>query len=221
MRPDFARLSTHEIAASLLALVEEVGPAILIVHSAGGPLAWWIAEQRPDRVAAVIGLAPGGPANLLPELPEDPSELLARDDAAELGHPICVPETAPVWLGPDFIAAYWANGDRFPREALDQYRRSIVPESARVLNERFNVGGRGLSIDDPGALRTCPILILTGDQDPRHPRALDAATAAYLGAEFIWLPDRGVTGNGHMLMIEDNSDAIAALALDWLRDQGL
>ncbi|HLZ67475.1 MAG TPA: alpha/beta fold hydrolase [Aliidongia sp.] len=221
MRHDFATLSTVEIAESLLALLEEIGPAVLVVHSASGPMAWWLAERRPDRLRAIIGVAPGAPANLLAELPDDPEAIYALRDDQSLGCPVCVPEDRPVWAAPAFMAAYWANAPRFPRAALSRYQRSVVPESARVLNERFNIGGRGLRIGDPAALRQRPILIITGDNDPRHPRAVDAATADYLGAEFIWLPDRGITGNGHMLMIEDNSDDIAAVTIDWLATKGL
>lgn len=57
MRPDFARLSTHEIATSLRAFMEGLGPRIIVAHSAGGPLAWWLAEERPDLVKAIVSLA--------------------------------------------------------------------------------------------------------------------------------------------------------------------
>jgi pimeloyl-ACP methyl ester carboxylesterase len=220
MRPDFATLSTLEIAQSLLALAAEVGPSILVVHSASGPMAWWMAEQRPDLICAVIGLAPGPPANILPVLPEDPAAVNALCEDHSLGCPICVPEDRPIWVEPAFMSAYWANGDRFPKAAFERYRRGVTPESARLLNERFNIGGRGLRIADPQALAGSPILIVTGDQDPRHPRAIDKATAEYLSADFVWLPDLGISGNGHMLMIENNNHEIAALALDWLRSKG-
>jgi pimeloyl-ACP methyl ester carboxylesterase len=221
MRPDFATLSTVEIAESLLALIEEIGPAVLLVHSASGPMAWWLAERCPDKIRAIVGVAPGAPANLLPDLPDDPEAIYALRNDQSLGCPVCVPEDRPIWVEPAFMAAYWANAPRFPHSALGRYQRSVVPESARVLNERFNIGGRGLRIVDPASLRRHPILIVTGDNDPRHSRAVDGATAEYLGAEFIWLPDRGITGNGHMLMIEDNSDDIAAIAIDWLAAKGL
>lgn len=81
--------------------------------------------------------------------------------------------------------------------------------------------GGGLRIGGPASLAQTPILIVTGDHDPRHPRAMDQATARYLGAEFIWLPDEGSSGNGHMPMIEDNSDEIADRLLAWLLAQGL
>ena len=35
-------------------------------------------------------------------------------------------------------------------------------------------------------------------------------------ADFIYLGDLGITGNGHMLMLERNSDALAQLIIDWI-----
>jgi pimeloyl-ACP methyl ester carboxylesterase len=219
MRPDFPALSTADVARALLALLEDIGPAIVLAHSASGPMAWWMTEQRPDLVSAVIGIAPGPPANLLRDLPDDRAEILALRDDASAGCPVYSVEDKPVWFGAEFAATYWANAPRFPRAAIERYRRSIVPESARILNERFNIGGRGLKIRDPKNLRARPVLVVTGDHDPRHPRHVDEATAAYLGAEFVWLPDRGITGNGHMMMIEDNSDDLADMILAWLDAQ--
>jgi hypothetical protein len=50
---------------------------------------------------------------------------------------------------------------------------------------------------------------------------MDETTAHYLGAEFVWLPEEGITGNGHMPMIEDNSDIVADRLIGWLRGRGL
>ena len=216
MRPDFPKLATADVATSLLALLEEIGPAVLLAHSASGPMAWWMTEQRPDLVAAVVGIAPGPPANLLRDLPDDPAAILALRDDASAGCPVYSVEDKPVWLDAAFAEAFWANAPRFPRHAFENYCRSIVPESARILNERFNIGGRGLKIRGPKNLSGHRVLIVTGDHDPRHPRAVDEATANYLGADFTWLPDRGIHGNGHMMMIEDNSDELAAMILAWL-----
>ena len=217
---DLPRLPTQAIAAAIRVLVEAIGPAVLLVHSASGPMAWWIAETAPHAVAAVIGIAPGGPANILPVLPDDPAAVAKLRDDASLGCPVLMPEDRPVVVDMAFIQAFWANAPRFPAQAVAAYAQGIVAESARLFNERFNIGGRGLAIADPANL-TMPKLIVTGDHDPRHPRAVDAATAAYLGAEYIWLPDRGIHGNGHMMRIENNSHAIAALLIDWLHTNGL
>ncbi len=63
--------------------------------------------------------------------------------------------------------------------------------------------------------------MLTGTEDLGHPRAVDEPIADWLNAngasaDFIYLGDQGITGNGHMLMLEDNSDAIAQLIIDWI-----
>jgi pimeloyl-ACP methyl ester carboxylesterase len=84
------------------------------------------------------------------------------------------------------------------------------------MNERFNIGGRGIAPDDIGRVRRKPVLIVTGEHDPRHSRAFDQRTATHLHADFVWLPDSGQSGNGHMLMLEDSSTAISTLVLDWL-----
>ena len=164
---------------------------------------------------------PGRPANLQRDLPADPDAIARLRDDPDSGHPVLSPEDRPVRFGAEFAAAFWANAPRFPKHAFETYRRGIVPESARILNERFNIGGRGLKLADPKALARTPILVVTGGLDPRHPRAADEATARALGAEFVWLPDRGIEGNGHMLMIEDNSSPLAGLALAWLDANGL
>ena len=216
MGPDFARLGTADVMASLVALLEQIGPAILLVHSASGPIAWRIAEQRPELVAAIVGIAPGPPANLLPNLPDDRAAIEALRNDSSAGWPIYAPEGVPVWLTAEAATAYWTATPRFPANAVADYLRSIGPESPRILNERFNIGGRGLSIENPANVAAIDVLIVTGDCDPRHPRALDEDTARYLGADFVWLPDRGISGNGHLMMIEDNSDSIAALILTWL-----
>jgi hypothetical protein len=35
-------------------------------------------------------------------------------------------------------------------------------------------------------------------------------------ADFCSLADHGIVGNGHVLMLETNADAIAGIILDWL-----
>lgn len=64
-----------------------------------------------------------------------------------------------------------------------------------------------------------PVAIVTGEAT--WMRDANAQAAAFLadqgfGAEHILLEQHGITGNGHMLMSETNSDQIAALLIDWL-----
>src|SRR3954470_18619457 len=49
----------------------------------------------PSCVAAVIGIAPGAPANILPALPKDPDAVAKLRDES-LGCPVMMPEDRPV-----------------------------------------------------------------------------------------------------------------------------
>jgi pimeloyl-ACP methyl ester carboxylesterase len=41
-------------------LLEKIGPAIVQVHSAGGPFSWIVANERPNLVKAIINVEGGG-----------------------------------------------------------------------------------------------------------------------------------------------------------------
>lgn len=53
--------SKRNFQASIVALMEEVGPSILIAHSAGGPQAVNAAMERPDLVSGLVLVEPTGP----------------------------------------------------------------------------------------------------------------------------------------------------------------
>lgn len=43
-------------------LLDEIGPAIIMTHRDSSPLAWLVADERPNLVKAIIALEPSGPA---------------------------------------------------------------------------------------------------------------------------------------------------------------
>ncbi len=53
--------SKRNFQASIVALLEEVGPAVLLAHSAGGPQAVNAAMERPDLTSAIALVEPTGP----------------------------------------------------------------------------------------------------------------------------------------------------------------
>ena len=60
-----------------------------------------------------------------------------------------------------------------------------------------------------------------GTTDADHPRKLDEGIVTWLNergakADFIYLGDRGITGNGHMMMLENNSTALAHQIMAWI-----
>ena len=68
-------------------------------------------------------------------------------------------------------------------------------------------------------LAKVPQLIVVGEAS--YHATYDHCTAAYLQqagvpVEFLRLEDAGIRGNGHMMMLEKNSDVIAGVLLNWL-----
>lgn len=49
-------------ATRLASLLDRIGPAIIVTHSASGPDGWLLADRRPDLVAAIVTVEPMGPA---------------------------------------------------------------------------------------------------------------------------------------------------------------
>ncbi len=219
MRANFLTMSTRDVRDSVAELLRQIGPAVLIAHSAAGPIAWSLAEQLSHLVAAVIGISPGPPANLVDELPDSAAGVDEFAKRHESGLPIYAAENELFWVDRTFVQENWFAGSQSPAGAAESFLRSVVPESPRVINERFNISGSGLAVSDPSTVARRPILILTGDSDPRHPRAMDQRTAELFNAEFVWLPDRGIVGNGHMLMSDRNSQTVSNLAIQWLRQR--
>ena len=79
-------------------------------------------------------------------------------------------------------------------------------------------------LDDPG-FPDIPVCLMWGDNLPDDGVTLtmhDVETAGHLARERPsitrdWLPEHGITGNGHMLMMEDNSWELADRAMAWIR----
>jgi pimeloyl-ACP methyl ester carboxylesterase len=82
-----------------------------------------------------------------------------------------------------------------------------------------------------GALKGVPHLVVWGDHIgqsqlwqrfvPASQRYADALRAEGGVADWWELPKLGVTGNGHMLMMDTNSDQIAQMIQKWMADRGL
>ena len=70
-------------------------------------------------------------------------------------------------------------------------------------------------------LKSIPVLIIASEAS--YHASYDHCTAQYLAQAgvkntFIRLADRGIKGNGHMMMLEKNNQEIAALMAGWLKD---
>jgi pimeloyl-ACP methyl ester carboxylesterase len=149
-------------------LLDILGEAVLVTHSAGGPVGWLTADARPDNVVAIAAIEPMGPA------------------FAQF---------------PGFGALTWG---------LTSAEITYDPPAG----DPSEVTGRRIP-----ALAGKPIAVVTGGASAfatfASPIVEFLATA---GADVrrLHLPDHGITGNGHGLIFEANSDETVKPVIDWI-----
>jgi pimeloyl-ACP methyl ester carboxylesterase len=187
--------------AALVALLDDIGPAILLTHSQSGPFGWAVADARPELVRAILAVEPNGPP-VHDVINLGPPDWFADDPAVKPYGLTLVPLTydpAPA----DASDLHFVRADAPPRPGCA--RGWLQREPARRLINLARV----------------PILMVEGEAS--YHAAFDACTSAYLtqagvAHTYLRLIDHGIRGNGHMLMLERNSDEIAAVMLAWLRN---
>ena len=182
-----------------IALLVKIGPAILMTHSQSGTFHWPIADARPNLVKAIVAVEPNGPPVFETEFkgaPEWFADMGAKKSSG-LGE---VPLTydPPLKSGEELAFVQQGKPD-----APDLVRCWQQTEPARKLPKLANI----------------PILIIVAEAS--YHASYDHCTANYLTQAgvrntMIRLESRGIRGNGHMMMLEKNSDQIAALMLEWI-----
>jgi pimeloyl-ACP methyl ester carboxylesterase len=197
------------------------GPLILLTHSMSGAYGWRLAELNRDLIHAVVGVAPAPPGNIQKTAPVY-AETDAMIETQASGRRVRIDKEKPVPPTRDFVERKLIGESRFfPRDRLADYAASLAPVPPGLLLERQNVHGRQLRVSDLQQLAGKRVLVITGTADLDHARDVDGAIVTWLNAngaaaEFCFLGDRGIVGNGHMLMMEDNSDEIADIIMSWL-----
>jgi pimeloyl-ACP methyl ester carboxylesterase len=222
-RMDPTALTGEIVAAALGALLEALDqPAILLTHSMSGAYGWKVLETHANCLKAVIGVAASGPGNIEP-VPQ----------VLERGDDYVVVRRGAFDRRVDFTRArrfddkivddklIGVGSTQFPRAALEAYRQSLTETPPRLAYERSNVEGSQIRLADFAAMRDIPVLMVTAEADPDHTKESDQAIVDWfveqgLSAALCYLPDHNIAGNGHMVMLEKNSDAIAGLIGDWI-----
>ena len=176
------------------ALLDRIGPAILLTHSQGGPLGWVIADARPGKVKGIVAIEPSGP----------PFENVIL--AANKARPWGVTDTEISYDPP----AHSPSELQLSKESAPDYAHlhacTLQREPARQLKN----------------LKGVPTLLLVAEAS--YHSIYDHCTAKYLRqagvpVDFVRLEDRGLKGNGHMVMLEKNNLEIAALIDRWASNQ--
>lgn len=200
---DYARQQELNSAA-LVALLDRIGPSILVVHSQSGAFGWVVADRRPERVRALIALEPNGPPV------RDIENLGAPDWFADTGR----------WKvsGLGDVQLTW-NPPLGEGEQLDW-----VKEAASQAKDCVRCWKQASPVRSLPNLAKVKILMLTAQASYHAP--YDHCTTQFLRQagvtlDHVYLADRGITGTGHMLMIEKNSDAVAGVVHEWLQTNAL
>jgi pimeloyl-ACP methyl ester carboxylesterase len=180
------------ILAAGTALLDRIGPAVLMTHSQSGTFGWLLADSRPALVKAIVALEPAGP----------PFE-----------NAIVTEGPARAWGLTDLKLAYDPPAAAAAELAIEREAEPDHPDLIRCWRQK--APARRLM-----HLADIPVAIVTGEAS--YHAAYDHCTAKYLAAAgvavtFVRLEDHGLHGNGHMLMLEKNNREIAAIVADWLR----
>ncbi len=191
-------VSADLVARAGAALLDRVGPAVIVTHSQAGAFGWAIGELRPDRVRGIVALEPSGPpfASAPPPWGDGDPARIARPEGLT---------TTPLAYDPPL-----AEGEALAREWVS----SNDPELSGCWRQA--TPARRLA-----NLSRVPVLVLTAEAS--YHAGYDHCTVAYLRqggvqTDFVRLQDWGLRGNGHMVMLERNSAEIGDRIARWLMD---
>jgi pimeloyl-ACP methyl ester carboxylesterase len=203
--PAIADFTTQQVLNrdALLALLDRIGPAILLVHSQAGAFGWPVADARPDLVRAILAIEPNGP-------PFHGVEFVGAPDFFKEG-PIALA------YGITSVPLTYAPAVHDPAElAIEREDAADGPDLVKCWRQK--APARALP-----NLQKMPILVLTSEASYHAP--YDHCTVKFLQQagvkpSFVKLADLGIRGNSHVMMLEKNNREIAAVVVKWL-DQNL
>ncbi|HYM18657.1 MAG TPA: alpha/beta hydrolase [Micropepsaceae bacterium] len=181
------------------ALLDKIGPAILLTHSQSGAFGWPIADARPNLVKAIVAVEPSGPP---------------VHDAAFKG--------APTWFDDGPLSKPWGIA-AVPLSydgVSDASQLSFMPQEKADSPDFVRCWRQKEPAHQLTKLKAIPVVIISSEAS--YHASYDHCTAQYLAQAgvkntFIRLADRGIKGNGHMMMLEKNNLSIAAVMADWLK----
>ncbi|MGZ3199809.1 MAG: alpha/beta hydrolase [Croceibacterium sp.] len=171
-------------------LLDLIGPAVVLSHSAGGPPGWLIADARPGLVKALVAMEPLGPpfTALSGPLPYGITNAALTYDPA---------------LG-EGDTLEW---EERPSPGQGRIAGKVQKEPARRLPNLTRM---------PIVVVTAEASWMAADNHAM----VDFLAQAGCQVEHLRLEDKGIHGNGHALQLESNSDEVAGVIEGWLLERG-
>ncbi|KAI4160085.1 MAG: hypothetical protein LQ342_006036 [Letrouitia transgressa] len=175
------------------ALLDRIGPAVVVTHSQSGPYGWVIGDSRPNLVKGIIAVEPEGPPFVNETGPTGP----ARYDGIT---------RLPLKYDPPVV------------DPFTDLKTEVIPPAGPNLTSCTQ---QKAPVKKLVNLSKVPVLLLTGEASYHAP--YDYCMVRYLrqvGINVRWLDlgAVGIHGNGHFLFMEKNNRKIAGLVGKWLRE---
>jgi pimeloyl-ACP methyl ester carboxylesterase len=174
------------------ALLDKIGPVVLITHSQGGLYGWSWADSRPSLIKALIQIEPKGPPFREVIFSNTLSRPWGLTSIPLTYEPAPTNMTAPLAM------------KTVPSDSPGELLECIVQaEPVRKLTNLAKV----------------PILIDTGEAS--YHAQYDYCFIKFLAqagvkAQHLELGKRGIHGNAHLQFLEQNSDRIAGVLHEWI-----
>jgi pimeloyl-ACP methyl ester carboxylesterase len=183
-----------------VALLEKIGPAIVLTHSQSGVFGFKIADARPDLVKAHVAVEPNGPPFYDIDFKGGEDWYRDSDKVARAWGVARIPLAFDPPAA-DAAELRLAREDKADGPGL--VRCWLQAEPARQLPRMQRV----------------PTVVVTGEASFRA--TYDHCTSKFLTQAgvrntHLRLENAGLHGNGHMMMLESNSAGIAAVIAGWL-----
>jgi pimeloyl-ACP methyl ester carboxylesterase len=180
------------------ALLDEIGPAIILTHSQSGPFGWQIGDARPTLVKGIVAVEPGGPPFFDVNLLGPPTYFSDGSESRPWGITATQITYSPPVSDPSQLS----------------FVQQTVPDSPDLVRCRMQTE----PVHQLSSIQGIPILMITSQAS--YHAAYDHCTSKYLtqaGVKhtYVRLPDAGIYGNGHMMMLEKNNLEIAQLIAKW------
>jgi pimeloyl-ACP methyl ester carboxylesterase len=196
-KPDVIQALNRDAIA---ALIDKIGPVILMTHSQSGAYGWEAVDQRPQLVKALIQVEPSAP-------PVHDMDLLGAPDWFHDG------ARTRTWGLTSIPITYSPPAADASELAFEQQATADGPDLAKCWLQK--APARQLP-----NLQKLPISIVTGEASFHGP--YEHCVVKFLeqaGVHPTWLNlgAMGIHGNGHMMMLEKNSDQIAEVIEHWVR----
>ena len=195
-------VKTQEYAQKALsALLDKIGPAILLTHSQSGTFGFLVADKRPDLVKGVVTVEGGG----------TPRGFTA------VGPPRWFEDAPP----PDVTWGIVSIPITYSPAVTDPKQLMFIQESVPVPGGSVRCWMQASPARHLPNLQRMPHLLVVGEASAAS--STNHCVSRYLtqaGVRNTWvnLGDVGIHGNGHMMMLEKNNLEIAAFLASWLVD---